>query len=128
MIRAYLHIFKVRMGQRLKYKIDFSEDLKTIAFPPMLIQPLVENAIKHGLEPRIDGGEISIRGTEKDGTLRLEVVDNGMGFQAEQASGIGLSNIRERLHALYGECGRLILNDNQPHGVKAIIEVPHGKP
>jgi LytS/YehU family sensor histidine kinase len=93
----------------------------------MLIPPLVENAVKHGLEPTMDGGEILISGTEKDGILRLEVVDNGMGFKEKRESGVGLANIRERLHALYGESGRLILNENQPHGVKAIIEVPHGR-
>ncbi|UCD82284.1 MAG: histidine kinase [Desulfobacterales bacterium] len=128
LIKAYLNIIKVRMGKRLNYKIDLSEKLEAISFPPMLLQPLVENAIKHGLEPRIDGGEILISGTENDGILRLEVVDNGIGFKEERESGMGLSNVRERLHALYGESGRLILNENQPHGVKAVIEVPHGKP
>lgn len=127
MIQAYLSILKVRMGDRLNYKIDLSENLKTITLPSMLIQPLVENAVKHGLEPTMDGGEILISGTEKDGILRLEVVDNGMGFKEKRESGVGLANIRERLHALYGESGRLILNENQPHGVKAIIEVPHGR-
>jgi len=128
MIRAYLNIFKVRMGHRLKYKIDLPEHLEAISFPPMLIQPLVENAIKHGLEPKVDGGEIRIRGIEKDGILRLEIVDSGMGFKAERDSGMGLSNIRERLLSLYGNKGRLILEENSPHGLKAVIEVPHGKP
>ena len=128
MIRAYLNIFKVRMGHRLKYKIDLPERLEAISFPPMLIQPLVENAIKHGLEPKVDGGEILIRGIEKDGILRLEIVDSGLGFKAERDSGMGLSNIRERLLSLYGNKGRLILEENSPHGLKAVIEVPHGKP
>jgi sensor histidine kinase YesM len=128
MIHAYLNIIEVRMGKRLNYKIDLSEKLEAISFPPMLLQPLVENAVKHGLEPRIDGGEIIISGAEKDGVLRLEVADNGIGFKEERESGMGLSNVRERLHALYGESGRLILSENQPHGVKATIEVPHGKP
>ena len=93
----------------------------------MLIQPLVENAIKHGLETKVDGGEILIRGIEKNGILRLEIVDNGMGFKAERHAGMGLSNIRERLISLYGNKGRLILEENLPHGLKATIEVPHGK-
>jgi len=92
MILAYLGIFKVRMGHRLKYKIDLPEHLEATSFPPMLIQPLVENAIKHGLEPKVDGGEILIRGIEKDGILRLEIVDSGMGFNAEREAGMGLSN------------------------------------
>ena len=127
MIQAYLSIFKVRMGDRLKYKIDLPKNLETISFPPMLMQPLVENAIKHGLEPMIAGGEIIISGTGKDGILRLMIADTGMGFKEERASGSGLSNVRERLSALFGENGRLILEENQPHGLKAIIEVPHGK-
>jgi len=128
MIRAYLSIFKVRMGDRLHYKIDLPNDIKAIPFPPMLIQPLVENAIKHGLEPKVDGGEILIRAIKKDGILHLEVVDTGMGFKAERESGMGLSNIRARLQSIYGESGCLILEENQPHGLKATIEVPHGKP
>ncbi|MBT8370799.1 MAG: sensor histidine kinase [Deltaproteobacteria bacterium] len=127
MIRAYLNVFKFRMGDRLDYKIDLPKNLEDILFPPMLIQPLVENAIKHGLEPKIDGGEISISGIEKDGFLKLEVVDTGMGFREERESGMGLANIRERLQSLYGNRGRLILEEHQPHGLKATIEVPHGK-
>jgi sensor histidine kinase YesM len=127
MIAAYLNIFKVRMGNRLNYKIDLPQDLKAISFPPMLIQPLVENAIIHGLEPRIDGGEIRIRGELKGGLLCLEVVDTGGGFEENTEGGLGLSNLRERLQSLYGDNGRLILEQNLPHGIKAIIEVPHGE-
>jgi len=128
MIRAYLSIFKIRMGDRLNYKIDLPQHLEAVSFPPMLIQPLVENAIKHGLEPKVDGGKIQIRGIAKDGLLRLEVADTGNGFKEERNSGMGLSNIRERLQSLYGKSGRLILEENQPHGLKATIEVPHGRP
>jgi sensor histidine kinase YesM len=128
MIQAYLGIFKVRMGDRLIYDIDLPKHLESISFPPMLIQPLVENAIKHGLEPRVDGGKIRISGTESNGMLRLEVADTGGGFQQERDAGTGLSSIRERLQSMYGERGRLILEEYQPHGLKAIIEVPHGKP
>ncbi len=127
MIRAYLSIFKVRMGDRLKYQINLPKSLETISFPPMLIQPLVENAIKHGLEPKIDGGEIIIGGEEKNGFLRLEVIDTGLGFTENRDPGLGLSSIRERLESIYGNRGRLILEENQPHGLKATIEVPHGK-
>jgi sensor histidine kinase YesM len=127
MIRAYLSIFKVRMGDRLKYKIDLPKNLEAISFPSMLIQPLVENAIKHGLEPKIDGGEIIIGGEVKNGFLRLEVIDTGIGFTEKRDSGMGLSSIRERLESIYGNRGRLILEENQPHGLKATIEVPHGK-
>jgi len=127
MIQAYLNIFKVRMGDRLHYKIDLPKNLKAITFPPMLIQPLVENAIKHGLEPKVDGGDILISGEEKNGILRIEVVDTGGGFKEGKNFGMGLSNIRERLQSIYGNSGRLILEENQPNGLKATIEVPHGK-
>jgi sensor histidine kinase YesM len=128
MINAYLSIFKVRMGDRLQYKIDLPKNLAAVSFPPMLIQPLVENAIKHGLEPKVDGGNILIRGEEQNGMLRLQVIDTGEGFKAERDAGMGLSNIRQRLLSMYGNRGRLILEECRPHGLKATIEVPNGKP
>ncbi len=128
MIRAYLNIFKVRMGDRLQYSIDIPTSMADLPIPPMLIQPLVENAIKHGLEPKIEGGEISISGEEKNGIIRLEVVDTGLGFRQAHHSGMGIANIRERLESLYGDRSQLILEENQPSGLKATIEVPHGRP
>jgi len=127
MISAYLNIFKVRMGDRLQFNIDLPPDLEETPFPPMLIQPLVENAIKHGLEPKVQGGEILIRGKENDSHLRLEIIDTGMGFNPGRKGGLGLANIRERLQSLYGNDGRLLIEENQSGGVKATIEVPHGK-
>ena len=124
-IRAYLNIFKVRMGDRLQYTIELPAPLQDLPFPPMLLQPLVENAIKHGLEPEIEGGEIVIQAEVKDGMLRLEVTDTGQGFSETPAAGLGLVNIRERLDSLYGDNARLKLTPNQPHGLRAIIEVPH---
>ncbi|MDY6792236.1 MAG: histidine kinase [Thermodesulfobacteriota bacterium] len=127
MIRAYINIFKVRMGNRLQYQVDVPESIKDIPFPPMLIQPLVENAIKHGLEPKIEGGEVFIGGDKNEEILRLEIADTGVGFYEKNESGTGLSNIRERLQSIYGDKGRLILEDNRPCGLKAIIEVPHAR-
>jgi LytS/YehU family sensor histidine kinase len=127
LIEDYLKIFKVRMGGRLLFKLDVSDSVRDLPLPPMLIQPLVENAIKHGLEPKVQGGEILIRGKENDSLLRLEIIDTGMGFNPGRKDGLGLANIRERLQALYGNDGRLVIEENQPGGVKAIIEVPYGK-
>ena len=124
MIRAYLNIFKVRMGDRLRYDIDVPDSVRNLPFPPMLVQPLVENALIHGLEPRVEGGRVSIGVAENGGFLRIEVADTGLGFHGGSEPGVGLSNIRERLQSLYGEAGRLILEENQPSGVKAVIEVP----
>lgn len=125
MIRAYLNIFKIRMGDRLRYNIDIPDTIKDFPFPPMLVQPLVENAIKHGLEPKIEGGELSIRGKEKGDNIQLEITDTGMGFNEGEDTGVGLSNVRERLQSLYGDKGHLILEENRPSGLKAIIEIPY---
>jgi len=124
MIRTYINIFKVRMGDRLHYKIDVPDTVKDLSFPPMMIQPLVENAIKHGLEPKIEGGEISIKVDMLEDILRVKITDTGLGFKGECGPGVGLSNIRERLQSLYDDNARLILKENLPSGLKAIIEVP----
>ena len=124
MVRAYLNIFKIRMGDRLRYTIEIPDRLRGHPFPPMLVQPLVENAIKHGLEPSIEGGDVLIRVNEKEDLLELEVSDTGLGLLEKREFGIGLSNIKERLKSLYGDKGRLVLEENRPSGLKAIIEVP----
>ncbi len=126
-IQTYLNIFKVRMGDRLRYKIDVPDEMKNLPFPPMLIQPLVENAIKHGLEPRIEGGELCIRVVDNGEFFRLEVADTGLGLYENSSPGLGLSNVRERLKSIYGGQAQLILEENHPTGLKAIIEVPYGK-
>jgi sensor histidine kinase YesM len=90
----------------------------------MLLQPLVENAIKHGLEPKMEGGEIMIKITEETDLIRIEVVDTGNGFSSFQNTGVGIGNVRERIKLLFGEKGRFMLEENRPNGVRAIIEVP----
>jgi sensor histidine kinase YesM len=126
-IRAYLNIQKIRMGERLHLTIEVSDAARLYPFPPMLLQPLVENAVKHGLEPQMEGGEIIIKTTEEDDIMRIEVTDTGPGFSSFQKTGVGIANVRERILLLYGEKGRLILEENKPHGVRATIEVPkHG--
>lgn len=125
MIRAYLDIYKIRMGNRLCYSIDLPEHLKQVSLPPMLLQPLVENAIKHGLEPNINGGEITIRVLENKGSIRIDVRDSGQGFVSDGRDGIGIANIKERLKSLYNNRAHLVLKDVQPHGVEATLEVPN---
>jgi sensor histidine kinase YesM len=126
-IKAYLNIQKVRMGERLRFSIELPDALREHPFPPMLLQPLVENAVKHGLEPSIEGGEITITVMEENGSIRIEVQDTGNGFSSYDTAGVGITNVRERIRLIYGDKGRLILEANVPHGVKAIIEVPkHG--
>lgn len=124
LIISYLNILKIRMSDRLRYKIELPGNLKGHPFPPMLLQPLVENSVKHGLEPKIEGGEILIRVTEDRNVIKLEVMDTGVQFSPCYNSGVGISNVKERLNLLYGEKGRLIMEENKPSGLKAIIEVP----
>ena len=126
MIKAYLNIQKIRMGERLHFNIELPDAVRKLPFPPMLLQPLVENAIKHGLEPKMEGGEITIKVLKKNDLIRIEVMDTGLGFPSFQKVGVGIGNVRERIKLLYGEKGRLILEENEPNGVRAIIEVPTG--
>ncbi len=124
MIRAYLSIQQVRMGERLGFAIDLPEALAECPLPPMLLQPLVENAIKHGLEPRVEGGKVSVEVSERDHMVRIAISDTGEGFSTRGETGIGLANVRERIRLIYGDRGRLLLEENSPHGVRAIVEVP----
>ncbi len=125
MIEAYLQIFALRMGDRLQYTIDIQEGIDHLLIPTMLIQPLVENAIKHGLEPAIKGGAINIRIRTNENYVRIEVADTGPGFHKNSKLGVGLSNVKERIDILYSGAGRFVLDENQPSGLKAIIEIPY---
>jgi len=124
MIRAYLNIYKIRMGEMLRFSIEVPDSLRQRFFPPMLIQPLVENALKHGIEPMVEGGEIMIKAVEEAGFIRIEISDNGRGFLNFKNNGVGIANVRERLKLLHGERGRLMIEENKPNGVKATIEAP----
>jgi hypothetical protein len=88
----------------------------------------VENAIKHGLEPQREGGKVTICAEALDGKIRVVVADTGRGLSEAPGQGVGLANIRERLAALYGDAGRLAIEANEPHGVRATLEVPREAP
>ena len=122
--RAYLNILQMRMGKRLAFEIDVPAELAETPFPPLMLPSLVENAIKHGLEPQREGGQVRISARVQDGRVRLVVEDTGRGFSETPGAGVGLANIRERLAALYGDKAHLVLEANQPHGVVATIDVP----
>jgi signal transduction histidine kinase len=124
MARAFLEIQRFRMGSRLDFAIHVPEELKARAFPPMMLISLVENAVKHGVDPCCECGSITIRAVEDEGRLRVSVTDTGEGIVPKKGGGVGLSNIRERLKALYGSSARLVLEENAPRGVMAAIEVP----
>lgn len=127
--RAYLDILQIRMGSRLQTHIDVPEALKAIPFPTMMLQTLVENSIKHGLEPKSGGGNIWILAREQEGRVSVTVADDGRGFSNETAgTGIGLKNIRERLKLAYGSEANFGIVANFPNGVAATIAVPVSGP
>jgi hypothetical protein len=126
LMEAYLGLMSIRMGSRLSYALQLPEALRAAPIPPMLLQPLVENAIKHGLEPKIDGGRIEVRASLEGDNLTLTVTDTGLGLEPPTACGthLGLANIGERLRALYGERASCTLAPNTPTGAIARLIVP----
>ena len=113
------------MGSRLNLQIEVPESLKSIAFPTMMLQTLVENAIKHGLEPKSGGGTVWILARTTEAGVAVTVADDGRGFSAEGGgTGIGLKNVRERLKLAYGTTASFAIVANFPSGVAATITVP----
>jgi len=127
MVVAYLNLLKMRMEERLTVDFDIPDGLRTAAFPPMMLQSMVENAIKHGLEAKPEGGTLKVRADVAHNKLRVIVTDNGLGFGAvpSDGTGLGLMTIRERLKLLHGDQGQLLIAANSPSGVIATIEVPY---
>ena len=127
LVEAFLAVLRIRMGTRLSYRIGASPEARGIAFPPMMLLTLAENAVKHGLNPSPDGGTIEIDVALRRGTIEVRVADTGVGFgvAATGGTGVGLANTRARLTALYGEPAELTLHANVPTGVIATIRIPH---
>jgi LytS/YehU family sensor histidine kinase len=123
--RAYLEIMAVRMEGRLQPEVTVPEGLKSAVFPSMMLQTLVENAIKHGLEPKPEGGRIEIGAEVVDGQLAVHVLDTGVGFMPKGEDGVGLANVRERLKALYKGRAELIISLPPAGGTSATIKVPY---
>jgi LytS/YehU family sensor histidine kinase len=126
LLRAYLDLIVLRMGSRLSYRIDVPPELSGLPLPPMLLQPVVENAIKHGIEPKIAGGEVSVTATRQGDRLLLAVTDNGLGVRATRAAGstgLGLSNLRQRLSTMHGMHATLAIEDRHP-GTRVTIDLP----
>jgi signal transduction histidine kinase len=121
---AYLAIMKTRMGNRLSSAIDVPEGLREFRMPPAMLISLVENAIKHGIEPSPKGGEIRVTVRAAGDGIDITVADTGLGMSDIPGSGVGLANIRERLAALFAEKGRLTLAENEPHGFVACMHLP----
>ncbi|MFL6694083.1 MAG: sensor histidine kinase, partial [Ramlibacter sp.] len=129
-VRDYLELMAVRMGPRLAFDLQLPADLAQRRVPTLLLQPLVENAIKHGLEPQVQGGTLTVRaGTEGD-RLLLEVCDTGVGpgVAGIPGSGFGLLQVRERLAAVYGPDASLELTPSSPRGTRVAIHLPADRP
>jgi LytS/YehU family sensor histidine kinase len=125
MVENYLQIMKIRFGERLRWSIDVPEESRRLAFPPMLLQPLVENAIRHGIEPKLGGGEIGIRSRIDNASLRIEVSDSGVGLSGAALAGdAGLATVRARLAALFGDVGSLLLTGGSAGGATATLALP----
>jgi hypothetical protein len=127
MVSAYLNLLKMRMEERLTVDLRIPDQLRSAAFPPMMLQSMVENAIKHGLECKAEGGTLKIVAEVAGNKLRVIVADDGVGFGVvpSDGTGLGLPTIRERLKLLHGDQGQLHIAANSPSGVIATVEVPY---
>jgi len=126
LLRGYLEILVIRMGPRLAYTLDLPETLAAIEVPPMLLQPLVENAIRHGLEPKVEGGRLRVSASGEDRQLVLVVEDSGLGFGAASTSGtgVGLAHVKTRLAAVYGADASAGLGEVDGGGVRITLRLP----
>jgi len=127
-IADYLALMKIRMGDRLQAQVDFPEALGELAVPTLLLQPLVENAIKHGLEPHVDGGRLLVTARAEGSALVLSVRDTGAGLSdvANDGTHFGVTQVRERLSTLYGNAASLVLGtpDDGEGGTLATVRIP----
>jgi sensor histidine kinase YesM len=115
------------MEERLATEIDVPDGLLSAEFPSMMVQTLVENAIKHGLEPKPEGGKLTLKAEIVHGKLAVTVADTGLGFgrAATAGTGVGLANIRERLQLLYGAKAALAVTENPGGGTVVTVTVPY---
>lgn len=126
-LRDYLELMAVRMGPRLQYQLDLPADLADWPVPTLLLQPLVENSIRHGLEPKVEGGCVSVRARATPEGLQLQVLDTGVGVAAQSAGdgiGFGLTQVRERLATRFGQSANLVVQPAAQGGTLALITLP----
>jgi sensor histidine kinase YesM len=131
-LESYLEIEQTRFQDRLTVRLDVEPKALDACVPNLILQPLVENAIRHGIAPRAAPGLVEIRARRENGMVQLEVCDNGAGLGTAQPEslmkGIGLSNTRARLEQLYGASHRFELHDREGGGLKVMIEIPFRRP
>ncbi|MES2320489.1 MAG: histidine kinase [Pseudomonadota bacterium] len=128
MAQAYLELLQIRMEDRLTFSIEANDEVRLARLPTLLLQPLVENAIHHGLEPKVDGGHVRISAVVNAGVLEVHVDDDGMGLDAPRrtlraGTGMALANLRSRLHTRYGSGASLVLEARRI-GARATLALP----
>lgn len=128
LVRAYLEVMHMRMPDRLQFALQIDEAAKELQCPPMTLLTLVENAVRHGIDPGEEGGFIDIQVRLREGLCCVRVTDTGVGLQpAGNGLGTGLASLRERLQLAFGGSARLHLSEVEPHGVSAELEFPARK-
>ncbi|XOV87930.1 MAG: sensor histidine kinase [Pseudomonadota bacterium] len=126
LINDYLSILQIRMGDRLRFEIHNTTDAAAIALPPLILQPLVENAVVHGIEPLEEGGTIRLEVRPFETQMAIVVADDGPGLGlSAQGTGFGLANVRERLYLMFGNTAKLELADESPRGLRVTVTVPY---
>jgi two-component system LytT family sensor kinase len=138
-LRTYLEIEQIRFGERLLVEFDVESSIGHTAVPSLILQPLVENAIKHGIAPKVGTSRILVQAKRRDGLILLSVEDDGVGLLANgsqrtpsfsgagSGTGVGLQNIRERLQTMYGTTANLSLVNIPGGGSRATLEIPVGE-
>jgi signal transduction histidine kinase len=124
LVDAYLRIHRIRMGKRLAYEVLLPSELEAVQVPSMMLLTLVENALKHGIAPLVEGGFVRVAAQRRGATLFVEVADTGRGMAATEGHGTGLANIRARLSMLHGPRARLSLAHGKPRGFIATVQLP----
>ncbi|MEO7393162.1 MAG: histidine kinase [Ramlibacter sp.] len=125
-LRDYLELMAIRMGPRLAYSLELPADLAQHAVPTLLLQPLVENSIQHGLEPKVEGGRVTVSARREGDELVLEVTDTGIGPSAEPPSGkgFGMTQVRERLATLHGGAAAVDFTAAPGGGARCTLHLP----
>ena len=125
LVEAYLQVMQPRLGARLRYSLSLPDALVSVSVPSMILLTLVENAIKHGIEPALRGGDVNVSALQAGGNVVIRVVDTGAGMSAAPGAGVGLDNVRHRLQLVHGAAASLTLSDNDHgDGVAAEIVIP----
>jgi hypothetical protein len=127
-LRDYLELMSIRMGPRLKFTLDLPGALARVNVPPLLLQPLVENAIQHGLEPKVGSGEVSVSARREQDAMVIEVCDTGVGLSGDAAAsgkGFGMNQVRERLATLYGDRAHISFGSGDAGGCRVVIRYPY---